>query len=158
MEACCSWTEAFLTVSSLPSGTSDLLLRPLPFLLRGGSEGEGGGRRKTQDPVTETPPQLVHAPPTKHPLAPSHPFPPPQLPSPSHPLAVPLPETASQLQNHRLLTIPNVTRSTHPLSPFPSVHTAPLFVRPCRVDVFVSWCRVNNLHPPNPQPSSSPSS
>ena len=39
----------------LPStGTSDLLLRPLPFLLRGGSEGEGGGR-KTQDPVAETP-------------------------------------------------------------------------------------------------------
>lgn len=37
-----------------PAGTSDLLLRPLPFLLRGGSEGEGGGR-KTQDSVTETP-------------------------------------------------------------------------------------------------------
>lgn len=39
----------------LPStGTSDLLLCPLPFLLRGGSEGEGGGR-KTQDAVAETP-------------------------------------------------------------------------------------------------------
>ncbi|XP_078121930.1 MAP kinase-activating death domain protein isoform X2 [Sander vitreus] len=35
-------------------GTSDLLLGPLPFLLHGGSEGEGGGR-KTQDSVTETP-------------------------------------------------------------------------------------------------------
>uniref|UniRef100_A0A8D3C3E3 MAP kinase-activating death domain protein n=1 Tax=Scophthalmus maximus TaxID=52904 RepID=A0A8D3C3E3_SCOMX len=36
-------------------GTSDLLLRPLPFLLRGGGEGEGG-RRKTQDSLAKTPP------------------------------------------------------------------------------------------------------
>lgn len=88
MEACCSWAVVFLTVSSLPSGTSDLLLRPLPFLLRGGSEGEGGGRRKTQDPVTETPPELVHALPPNILLLP--PTPPHLHSSPPQPLAVPL--------------------------------------------------------------------
>lgn len=46
-------------LSSVHSGTSDLLLRALSLLLRGCSEGEGG-RGQTQDAVPSPVTQLVH--------------------------------------------------------------------------------------------------
>lgn len=47
------------TSSSSCAGTSDLLLGPLPFLLRGSREGEGDGR-ESQDSIATSTPELVH--------------------------------------------------------------------------------------------------
>ncbi|XP_038825249.1 MAP kinase-activating death domain protein-like isoform X1 [Salvelinus namaycush] len=56
-------------------GTPDLLLRPLPFLLRGCGEGEGS-RRQAQASISKTPGQLVYdpsnLPPPPHPPRASH--------------------------------------------------------------------------------------